>query len=117
MRKITIGIILGIVAGGIDVTPMIIQNLSWDANISAFTMWVVVGFLISVVEFKMNSIMKGVLISFLVLAPTAVIIGWREPHSLIPISIMTFILGSFLGFLINKLGKSRNDLTYRSTNR
>jgi hypothetical protein len=103
MRKIKIGIILGIIAGIIDVIPMIIQKLTWDANLSAFSMWIAVGFLISTVDFKINPIIKGILMAFLVLLPTAILIGWKEPISLIPISIMTTILGGLLGFTINKI--------------
>jgi len=105
MKKIFFGIVFGILAGLIDVTPMIIQYLSWDANISAFSMWVVIGFLLSIIELKMNSILKGILISYLVLLPVAVLIGWKEPISLIPIFVMTTILGGLLGFTINKFGK------------
>jgi drug/metabolite transporter (DMT)-like permease len=102
MRKQIIGIILGIIAGIIDVIPMIIQKLTWDANISAFVMWVVVGFLIATVDLKIKPILKGVLIAFIVLLPSAILIGWKEPISLIPITIMTLILSSLLGFFINK---------------
>jgi hypothetical protein len=104
MKKITIGILFGILAGIIDVIPMIIQKLSWDANLSAFAMWIVVGFLISIVEIKITPILKGILIAFLVLLPTAILIGWKEPLSLIPISIMTLLLGGSLGFVIHKIG-------------
>jgi len=103
MRKIKIGIILGVIAGIIDVIPMIIQKLTWDANLSAFSMWIAVGFLISTIDLKINPIIKGILTAFLVLLPTAILIGWKEPVSLIPISIMTTILGGLLGFTINKM--------------
>ena len=102
MKKIRIGLLLGMVAGIIDVIPMIMQNLTWDANLSAFTMWIVVGFLIATVDLNINSILKGILIAFLVLLPSAIFIAWREPVSLIPIVIMTTILGGLLGFSINK---------------
>jgi len=102
MKKIRIGLLLGMVAGIIDVIPMIIQNLTWDANLSAFTMWIVVGFLIATIDLKINSVIKGILIAFLVLLPSAVLIGWKEPVSLVPIAIMTTILGGLLGFSINK---------------
>ena len=102
MKKIKIGLLLGMAAGVIDVIPMIMQNLTWDANISAFAMWIVVGFLIATIDLNINSIIKGVLIAFLVLLPTAILIGWKEPVSLIPIIIMTTILGGLLGFSINK---------------
>ncbi|MBK7098802.1 MAG: hypothetical protein IPH58_11135 [Sphingobacteriales bacterium] len=103
MKKIVIGLILGIAAGTIDVIPMIIQGLTWDANISAISMWIIVGFLISTIDLKINSIVKGILIAFLVLLPSAVLIGWNEPVSLIPISIMTAILGGIIGFSHNKI--------------
>ena len=103
MKKIRIGILLGIIAGIIDVIPMIIQNLTWDANISAFMMWIVVGFLIATSDLNINSIVKGVLIAYMVLLPTAILIGWKEPVSLIPIIIMTTFLGGLLGFSINKI--------------
>ena len=47
MNRIAAGIIFGIIAGIIDVIPMIMQNLTWDANLSAFSMWVVIGILIA----------------------------------------------------------------------
>jgi len=103
MKKIKIGLLLGIIAGIIDVIPMIMQNLTWDATISAFTMWIVVGFLIATIELNINSIIKGILTAFLVLLPTAILIGWKEPFSLIPIAIMTTILGGLIGFSIDKL--------------
>ncbi|MBC8147163.1 MAG: hypothetical protein H8E98_04185 [Bacteroidetes bacterium] len=105
MYKIKIGIILGVIAGIIDVIPMIIMNLTWDANLSAFAMWVIIGFLISVIELKMNSIIKGIIVSFLVLFPSAILIGWNDPKSLIPIIAMTTILGSLLGFSFFNLTK------------
>jgi len=106
MKKQIIGIILGTIAGIIDVIPMIIQKLTWDANISAFTMWIVVGFLIATVGLKIKPVLKGILIGFLVLLPSAILIGWKEPVSLIPIVIMTLILSSLLGFFINKYTES-----------
>lgn len=74
-EKMKIGILSGMIAGIIDVIPMILQNLTWDANLSAFTMWIVVGFFISTIDLKINPIMKGILLAFLVLLPSAILIG------------------------------------------
>ena len=103
MKKISKGIGLGAVAGVIDVIPMIFQKLTWDANISAFIMWVVVGFFLSISSIKIAGFLKGILFSFLILLPTAVIIGWKEPFSLVPIGIMTLILGALLGITTEKI--------------
>lgn len=99
------GILFGALAGFIDILPMLAQKLSWDADLSAFTMWVAVGFLISISDLKMNGILKGLLIALLVLLPTAILIGAKEPVSLVPITIMTIILGSAIGFAIEKSAK------------
>lgn len=107
MNKIIIGILLGVIAGIIDLIPMILQNLSWDANLSAFSMWVVVGFLTSVTEIKINQIFKSILIAFLALLPTAILLAWKDPVTLIPITIMTIILGGLLGFFFKILSKTK----------
>ena len=102
MKKASVGILVGAIAGVIDVIPMMLQKLSWDANLSAFTMWVIVGFLVSVVDLKLNPILKGILIAFLVLLPNAVLIGAQEPASLVPIGIMTLVLGSAVGYVVSR---------------
>jgi hypothetical protein len=106
-RNIIIGLALGAVAGILDVIPMIIQHLTWDANISAFLMWIAIGFILSIAELKINSILKGILIAYLVLLPAAILIGWKEPVSLIPIIVMTTILGGGLGYSIHRLKKHK----------
>jgi hypothetical protein len=68
-RQVKKGILFGMIAGVIDVIPMVVQNLTWDANLSAFAHWVVTGFLISTSNLKMSPILKGLTISILLLIP------------------------------------------------
>jgi len=81
MKKKMIGISFGVIAGIIDVIPMILKKLTWDANISAMVMWVVVGFFIATVDINVQPILKGILIALLVLLPSGILIGWKEPKS------------------------------------
>ncbi|MDR0448825.1 MAG: hypothetical protein LBH07_09180 [Treponema sp.] len=108
LNKVWYGIGFGVIAGILDVIPMMIQKLTWDANFSAFTMWIIIGFILSVTKFKVKGILKGIIISFLILLPSAILIGWKEPISLIPITAMTIILGSFLGYFTEKFGNDKN---------
>ena len=103
MNPIVTGILLGIVAGIIDVIPMIIKKLTWDANISAFAMWVVVGFFIAAIDLNIQPVVEGIIIAILTLLPCAILIGWKEPKSLIPILAMTILLGGLLGWIIPKI--------------
>jgi len=102
-KKILIGIGLGIIAGLIDLIPMIIQDLPWNANLSAFCMWVIIGFFVSITDLNVNDVLKSILIAFLILLPNLFIIGLQDPGSIFPIAIMTLLLSSILGFLFKKL--------------
>lgn len=82
---------------------MVAQGLTWDANLSAFTMWLVVGFFVAVAKLSMPSAVQGILTAFLVLAPAAILIGWKQPFALGPIAVMTTLLGAGLGFLVRRL--------------
>ena len=106
MKKIWTGILIGMIAGFIDIIPMIFQKLTWDANVSAFVMWLVVGLITSTIDLNLKPVFKGILIAFLVLLPSAILIGWKQPATLIPIIVMTTILGGLLGFTINKILKT-----------
>ena len=104
-KRILIGLGLGLAAGSIDLVPMLLQKLSWDANLSALSLWLVSGVLTASVDWKINPACKGIIISLLVLFPSAFLIGWKEPLSLVPITAMTLVLGAVLGFFIDRLVK------------
>ena len=104
-KRILTGLLLGLIAGGIDLIPMFLQKLSWDANLSALSLWLVSGVLISSVEWRISPVLKGMAISLMVLLPSAILIGGEEPLSLVPIGVMTVILGGTLGYFIERLNK------------
>ena len=68
-NKILVGTLFGIVAGIVDIVPMIFQGLTWDANLSALSLWVVAGFMISTSALRLNGALKGIVISLLLLIP------------------------------------------------
>lgn len=102
MKKYSLGILLGVIAGLVDISPMIAMKLPLAADLSAFSLWIVSGFLISASSLKIAGILKGVLTSFLVLLPCAILIGENNIADLIPVIIMTLALGSVLGYFIEK---------------
>ncbi len=99
-NRIIVGVLFGVVAGIVDIVPMVFQELTWDANLSALSLWVVAGFMISTSTLKLNGVLKGIVVSFLLLAPSAIIVGWHQPSSLILIGVMTLILGGTLGYVL-----------------
>ncbi len=104
-KRILIGLGTGVSAGIIDVTPMILQHLGWDANLSAFSLWVVAGIMIALSSWNVRPVVKGLLYPFLIMIPTVILIAWKEPLTLIPIISMTLLLGSLSGIVIDKIMK------------
>jgi len=105
-NTIVVGVLLGAVAGVLDMIPMLLQGLTWDANLSAFFLWVVSGFMLATSNLKLAPVLKGILIPFNCLLPSAFIIGWKDPFSLVPIGVMTLILGALLGLVYSKVVKA-----------
>ena len=102
MNKIYLVLILGIIAGLIDITPMLMMRLPWNANSAAFLTWVIAAFFIATSTLAINSILKGIIISFLFVLPTLFIIeGGFDKR--IPIIVMTLILGSLLGYFVGRI--------------
>ncbi len=104
-KRIMIGVSLGTIAGILDVIPMVAQKLTWDANLSAFSLWIVIGFMLATSNLSLPSVPKGIVISFLCLLPCMFMIGWSEPFSLVPVAAMTLFLGALLGYAFHKYTK------------
>lgn len=100
MTKIQKGILFGIIAGIVDVAPMIAMRLPWDANASAFTMWIISGFLVATSGLKINKVARGIIISYMLSLPIMIIVFATSFKDIIPMVTMVLILGSFLGYSI-----------------
>jgi len=99
MTDFLIAIIIGIVAGLIDVTPMIIMKLEKAANISAFVHYFVLGLIISFVSWEMTPWLKGVIISFISAIPIMIIVYPKDKKVIIPMIIFSLILGARIGIV------------------
>ena len=98
MRKLLICLMIGIIAGIIDVIPMIVQKLDIYANASAFVHWIVLGIIIPYVSFKLKGWIKGLVIAVISSLPVIIIVLKDNPCSVIPILVMSVVLGSLVGF-------------------
>ena len=97
MNDIYIALLIGIMAGIIDVIPMIIQKLDKNASQSAFVHWVVLGMIIPYVNWDMQPWFKGIVIAFLTAIPIMIIVYQQDKKALIPMSIFSIILGAGVG--------------------
>jgi hypothetical protein len=97
MNDFLIAIIIGIVAGLIDVTPMIIMKLEKVANISAFVHYFVLGLIIPFVSWDIAPWIKGIIISLLSALPIMIIVYPKDKKAIIPMILFSLLLGAGIG--------------------
>ena len=105
MKKPLVSLLLGIGAGIIDVIPMIIQKLDAYSICSAFAQWILLGFIINYTVFGIKSWLKGIVIAFSSAIPIMILVAQTDLISIMPIAIMSILLGAIVGMLSAKLVK------------
>ena len=101
MSNLLIALIIGIVAGTIDVIPMLIMKLDKISNLSAFFHYFALGIIIPFIDFGISPIVTGIIVSFLVAIPVMIIVYPKDKKSLIPITIFAIGLGAAIGWAGN----------------
>ncbi len=93
MEKIVIALGIGVIAGIIDVVPMIIQKIDKFSCVSAFIHWIVLGLIIPYVNWDISPWLIGLLIGELTAIPIMIIVFPQDPKAVIPMFIFSAILG------------------------
>ena len=97
MNDILIALTIGIIAGIIDVIPMIIQKMEKAANLSAFFHWLVLGLIIPFVSWNIAPWLKGLIIAEISAIPVLFMVATDDKKAILPITIMSAILGIAVG--------------------
>jgi len=98
MNTILIALLIGIVAGIIDIIPMIVQKLDKYANASAFTHWVILGLIIPFVDWNIQPWLTGMIIGVISAIPVILMTFKYDKKSMVPILAMSIILGIGIGW-------------------
>jgi len=97
MNDFLIAIIIGLAAGLIDITPMIIMKLDKSANISAFVHYFALGLIIPFVDWGIAPWIKGIVIALLTAIPIMIIVFPKDKKAIIPMIVFSLILGASIG--------------------
>jgi hypothetical protein len=97
MKQILLALLIGLVAGVIDIIPMIIMKLDRMFTLSALTMWIVVGLLVSKTNLVPFGWLNGMVVTLLVFLPLSFLIFRLDGGAIIKVLIITTILGTGVG--------------------
>jgi len=105
MRELLLTLLIGAVAGTIDILPMVKMKLDKYALSSAFSFYFVMPFIIYNLELLNNLWwLKGGLITIVLSIPTTILASKADKKAIIPISIMAAVLGTGIGVAGHFLG-------------
>ena len=93
MNNILIALAIGIIAGIIDVIPMILKKMDKISNLSAFAHWVVLGLIIPFVDWNIEPWIKGLIIGELSAIPIIIMVYPKDKKALIPMIVFSAVLG------------------------
>lgn len=97
MIKIWISLIIGLVAGAIDIVPMVRQKMHKASIQCVFAQWVFIGLLVPFVNWDLQPWLKGLIVAELGMIPLALLAYGRAKKSPIPIFLFAAILGVGIG--------------------
>lgn len=91
-------LLTGVVFGIIDILPMLKMKLDKSATVSAFVFYLIVPFIVYNTDlFGMPWWLKGGVITLLLALPVIIIVAKNGIKEIIPIAVMSVVLGSLIG--------------------
>lgn len=104
MKKIVIGFCSGIIGAIINIIFLLfVPDLEIEIYLSTGVTWIVIGILISSCSFKLNGILKGIIVSFLVSASSLIYTITSSISGAMWTLINTLIVGAIIGYAIEKV--------------
>jgi hypothetical protein len=97
MNDFLIAIVIGLVAGLIDVIPMLLQKLNKRDTGSAFVHYFALGLIIPFVNWGIAQWLTGIVIAFITSIPIMILVYPKDKKALIPMLVFSLILGAGIG--------------------
>lgn len=105
MDKLLLSVIIGLIAGIIDIIPMLVQKLPKHSTISAFIYYFFISIVIVNVDLPhIPWWLEGGLISFALMIPMLILIADTDKKPLPIISANAIIIGTLVGIAGHFLG-------------
>ena len=100
MKEFLLTVLTGVVAGAIDILPMLKMKLNKHSILSAFVYYFTLPFIIFNTDlFGMAWWLKGGVIAFALAIPVIIIVAKEDKKSVAPMVVMSIVLGTLIGLV------------------
>ena len=103
ITKLLIALGIGIVAGAIDIIPMLNKPIPKFSLYYVFAQWVFIGLIIPFVSWPIDGWLRGLIIATLGMVPIAIIAFSRNKKQVPMIIASAAVFGAVIGFASDRL--------------
>lgn len=104
-QKILASFTIGFIAGLIDITPGLIQGVDLYITLTGLSFWMVMGPTITFISLPMKDWLKGLVVATLLAIPGTILMSVIDRDTVIPMIIVTIVLGSMVGILTGRYAR------------
>lgn len=98
MKTILLTLLIGIVAGFLDILPMLKRKLDRQSILSAFVFYLIMPFIILNIDlFGMAWWLRGGVINMALAIPIIILVAKEDKKSIVPMVVMSVVLGTLIG--------------------
>ena len=105
MKKYLKVLFIGLIAGGVDLIPLIFVNAPLFNMVSIIAFWLVAAYIISITKVSRNTIINGLILSILLMIPMALAVSATNPKDFVPMMFMAVVLGPLVGYALGKVNR------------
>lgn len=103
IRKTITAITIGLVAGFIDLIPLIMVKAPLLNMVSILMFWIITSYFVASVTILKNNILNGLVLSILNMLPLVVVIYTMNPKDFMPMLSMALMIGPLVGYFNGRL--------------
>jgi hypothetical protein len=105
-KKIGVAFIIGLVAGLIDLIPLVMVSVPLLNMVSILLFWIITSCFVANVTLFKNSLLNGLVLSTVNMLPLVLVIYTINPKDFLPMLSMALILGPLVGYLNGRFNHS-----------
>ncbi|MDW7672345.1 MAG: hypothetical protein SCK57_10745 [Bacillota bacterium] len=106
VKKTITALIIGLVAGLLDLIPLVMVGVPLLNMMSILMFWVVTSYFVANVTLMKNNLLNGLVLSTVNMLPLVMVIYTINPKDFLPMLSMALLLGPLVGYLNGRFNQS-----------
>ena len=102
MKKTILVLLIGAIAGALDLIPLLMVNAPLFNMLAVMAFWLSASLFIANTSLVKNGALNGLIVSVILMLPMALAVSATNPKDFAPMMFMALLLGPIVGFVIGR---------------